>query len=322
MKMPSIVKRRYVLMLLSMATSLALFVGVFELVANIRYHRWKAGFDNYGWFKRITVPSENPVLMWEYRPYGSIDEIETNRYGFRDIDYESTAKPGNTLRIAFVGDSVTLGMGVDFEETFVRRFEAEANRMGFRRRIQALNFAVDSYNTPQICEMIRAKVLGFEPDRVVYMMCMNDFDFKQSSGEKIRYFRKPRSFLLSTIENLYQRCRGCEFHLYHFRRNKDAVFRSILGIRDMLEREGSSLQVVLLPVFFPHAPDFEDYPLRAMHGEIVEYLELNGIRSLDLLDAFASPAETPSYYAADIWHLNARGHRLTARQLASSILSN
>jgi lysophospholipase L1-like esterase len=239
----------------------------------------------------------------------------------RDRD-ESTAKPGNTLRIAFVGDSVTLGLGVDFKETFVRRFEAEANRRGFQHRIQALNFAVDGYATPQICEMVRTKVLDFEPDKVVYMMCMNDFDFTQSSGEKTRYFRKPRCFLLSRVRTLCQRWWGGEFHLYHFRRNKKTVFQSILGLRKMLEQEGSSLQVVILPVFFPGTTDFENYPLRAMHREIREYLERNGIRCCDLLEVFAAPEETPKYYASDVWHLNSEGHRFIARQLLSSILSD
>ena len=126
-------------------------------------------------------------------------DIKTNRYGFRDLDRESTAKPDGTFRIVFAGDSVTLGVGIPLETTFVRRFEMEANQMESQYRIQALNFAVDGYNTPQICEMIRSKVMSFSPDKVVYVMCLNDFDFELSSGDKILYFRKPRSFLLSVM---------------------------------------------------------------------------------------------------------------------------
>ena len=318
--MPTSAKTKYRLLLLSATIAAVLFVGAFEIAKHVQYYRWKANFDNFGWFGKITIPSPNPVLMWEYRPYGKIEQIKTNRYGFRDIDYESTANPDKTFRIAFAGDSITLGMRVSREQTFVHQFEVEANHVETRYRIQALNFAVDGYNTPQILEMIRTKVLNFAPDKVVYMMCLNDFDFAQSSGDKVRYFRKPKSFFLETIEKAYQRLHGGDFHQYHFRKNKNVVFRNILDMRDMLEREGSSFQVVVLPIF-PDVPvTFDNYPILDMHKEIGMFLEQNGIRFLDLRDAFAERGELPRNYASDVWHPNVKGHRFIAQQLLPSVL--
>lgn len=266
--------------------------------------------------------SPNPVLMWEYRPYGEFEQIKTNRYGFRDRDYESKAKPENTYRLAFIGDSVTLGMRVSVEETFVRQFEAAANQLESQHMVQALNFAVDGYNTLQVYEMLRTKVLDFAPDKVVYMLCLNDFDFDESSGMKILYFRKPKSFLLSGLEKAYQKLRGGDFHLYHFRKNKKVDFQNLLDMRTMLEREGIRFQVVVLPVFPGSATDFENYPLRDMHKEIGKFLEENGIRYLDLLEAFTEQGKPPKFYAFDIWHPNAEGHLFIPQKLLVSILSH
>ncbi len=65
-----------------------------------------------------------------------------------------------------------------------------------------------AFHALQLRELLRTKVLAFEPDQVTYVMCLNDFDFTESSGRKIGYFRKPRSFLALEIEQRYRRLRA------------------------------------------------------------------------------------------------------------------
>jgi len=320
LKRISFFKTNLGLVLVSSTASALLLAGAFELIENIRYFFWRKRFDNFGWFGKLTVRSANPMLMWEYRPYGQFEQVKTNRYGFRDLDFASTNKPRGIYRFAFIGDSVTLGMRVDIEETFVRQFEAAANQLALQQPVQALNFAVDGYNTPQIHEMLRTKTLAFQPDKVVYMLCMNDFDFEESSGMKIRYFRKPQSFLLLNLERTYYKLSGGEFYYHHFRKNRTIVFKHLLDMSTMLQREHIAFQVVILPVFKPEATDFGNYPLGRMHQEITDFLEKSGIQYLDLLDAFATQERPPKFYAFDTWHLNANGHTFIAQMLLSSAL--
>ena len=311
---------KFGLSLASTIVAVIVFVGVFEVVENIRYSIWRADFDNFGWFGKITVPSKNPLLMWEYRPYGEFEQIKTNRWGFRDVDYESMEKPENTLRVAFAGDSITLGMRVAAQETFVRQFEAEANSLNSRRRIQTLNFGIDGYHAIQINELIRTKVLAFSPDIVVYTMCLNDFDFNQSSGRKIRYFRKPESWFLYRMDRLYRKLSRAEFHLYNFQKNKAVVLPSLLDVRDMLEKAGVDFQIIVLPIFTGRS--FDEYPIRQMHEEIGDFFVENGIRYLDLLEPFSRQRHAPEHFSFDTWHPNAEGHRFIARQSLASILSD
>ncbi len=149
---------------------------------------WKADFDSYGWFGKLTVPSNNSNLMWEYKPYGRYEYIRTNRYGFRDYDYVSKDKPNDVYRIAFVGDSVTLGFTVRADDTFVNKFGVFTRELAPRAPIEGMNFEIDGFNTPQIYELIVSRVVAFSSDEIVYVMCLNDFDFKAASAKKIRYF--------------------------------------------------------------------------------------------------------------------------------------
>lgn len=296
---------------------IVLFILGFEIIENIRYAQWRKGFTNYGWFNKITVPSANPVLMWKYRPYGEFGLIKTNRYGCRDVDFETKDKPAHIYRIAFIGDSITLGLAVSAEETFVRQFEIRANRLHPKRVIQALNFGVAGYNTVQIHEMLRTKVLDFSPNKVVYMMCLNDFDFIESSGKQILYFQKPKSFFAYKVERLYRKLSGIDYHLYFFRKNKLVVFQKIIDMSAMLKQKGVDFQVVILPVFYENTTDFNHYPLMGMHEEIRSFLQDHGISFIDMLDVFAVQKEPPQHYFLDVYHPSVAGHQFIAWQLAS-----
>jgi len=138
---------RAVLVLGSLAVGALLFALGYEVFATARYYIWRSGYDNFGNFERITVKSPNPILMWEYKPYGKRPNpplVETNRYGYRERDFESKTKPEGTIRVAFIGDSVTLGLYVSNSRIFVSQFERLANTRFKDSRLQALNFGIDA----------------------------------------------------------------------------------------------------------------------------------------------------------------------------------
>lgn len=295
-----------------LVTLVALAAG-FEIVSNVHYRKWRASFDNEGWIGRLTVASSNPVLLWEYRPYGEAQGLATNRWGFRDVDYETQAKPAGVRRIAFIGDSVTLGMGVVPEDTFVARVGTLASAAG--QKAQALNFSVDGYNGLQIREMLTAKVLRFQPDDVVYVLCLNDFDLTDSSGQKIAYFRKPRFFLAQWLEQRYEALWREEFHRRHYRRHGPEVFAAIRGMRDACATARAGFLLAVVPVFPDRPGDpayFDHYPLRDIHEAVSTFAASEGIRSHDLLADFRRQPPPPQRYLLDLWHLSAEGHRVVA----------
>lgn len=290
-----------------------LFALVFETVENAKYQSWKGEYDNFGWFGRVTVASSNPDLIWEYRPYGKFENIRTNRYGFRDDDYDSADKPEGVYRIAFVGDSVTLGLGVEVEETFVARFQALADRFLPGTAVQAMNFGVDGYDTAQVYELLVAKVSRFSPDEVVYAMSLNDFDFREASGKKMRYFRKPESFFMEAMERAYKSLFRLEYHRYFFEKNQEAVFETTLRMKRFADRENIGFRVAILPIFPLDVDGFDDYELADVNARIFDTLMDRDVPVLDLLDAFRQKGRAPRYFTnQSVWHPNAKGHEVIA----------
>jgi len=313
----------------SIVIASVLLIGSYELYERHRYEQWKSAYQRMiQEYDTLTVASPDEVLMWEYRPHAEFYDserkykIKTNSYGFRDGEYELTSKDKSLVRVAFIGDSVTLGLKVSEESTFVRRFEKLAREAYPGRKIQAMNFGVDGYHVIQIYELLRAKVLQFLPGKVVYLMCLNDFDFEDASGKKILYFKKPKSFFLKKVESLYKQLSQKEYHRYHFDRNKQTGFHYLSKMHQLLKREGIRFQIVLLPVFGGTDKGFENYPLKDLHQEIRRILTENNIEVVDLSENFARQKKAPKVFAYDIWHPNEEGHSFIAQQLLRPVLAS
>jgi lysophospholipase L1-like esterase len=95
----------------------------------------------------------------------------TNAFGMRDAPY-SRVKPAGTIRIAFIGDSIGAGWGVDdghgFEPSLERALDARSRAAG-GPRVEILNFAVPGHAPGQRWEdFTRAGGWSMEPDVVFY----------------------------------------------------------------------------------------------------------------------------------------------------------
>ena len=316
--------------LVIMSTLLPLILGAagYEIYRQIEHAQWSKEFSKQGWFKKMTIPSPNETLIWEYRPYGTaLGGFALNRYGFRDRDYETPKKPDDVYRIAFVGDSVTLGMLIGkVENVFVSKFEKLVNERREHRRVQALNFAVDGYNTLQITEMIRKKVLPFEPDKIVYVMCLNDFDFETSSGFKMLLLRPPKSFLWQKLRILWRNFRKIEFHRYCYNLNEDEVYENIAQTNKDLKKKGYELEAAILPVF-PVPPffagGFDHYQFHDIHEDLHRFFKSQQIPYVDLLPDFVRYKDRPIFELAfDTWHPTVFGHQVIAEALARKLKLN
>ncbi|QDU66010.1 SGNH/GDSL hydrolase family protein [Engelhardtia mirabilis] len=123
--------------------------------------------------------------LFENAPGRSLDcgtsTFATDGAGLRAADADQPAPRPRAqatdvgLRILFLGDSVTLGWGVDFEQTWVATIAREA-RAPDGRAVQTLNAGHLQYNTVQQVDWFFAHAQALEPDLVVITAVMNDLD--------------------------------------------------------------------------------------------------------------------------------------------------
>jgi len=98
--------------------------------------------------------------------------LRTNSLGFRGPEW-SKEKPANTYRIALLGDSLTFGYGLSYQETYGEILARLLNRQ-LGRQVEVLNFGVNGYNSFQELAVLRRYVLGYHPDAVILLITIND----------------------------------------------------------------------------------------------------------------------------------------------------
>lgn len=118
--------------------------------------------------------------VWGHRHYA----LRTNSLGFRDRATRDVALTTNAYRIVFIGDSFTLGVGCDYEDTFVGRVDTALRE----RRVDVLNAGVDGYATWIYWRKIKHYVedVGLVFDELVCCVDMSDI------LEDLHYARKAR----------------------------------------------------------------------------------------------------------------------------------
>ncbi|MGV6827437.1 MAG: SGNH/GDSL hydrolase family protein [bacterium] len=272
----------------------------------------------------LTIPSENPILRWEYQSNVLVHDqandylVQTNNFGFRDDDFSIARTSATARRIAFIGDSVTFGLFEDAENLFVSRIQSALRTGEAELMTETMNFGIDGYNTLQVSELLKREVIQFGPDEVLYIMCVNDFNLGPLEGDMQVFFDKPRSFTIQALQRIYQNISGEDVHLRDFERNKAQVLNSVTDMHELLNIYNISFKVVLIPAFYKDKNSFDEYPLERLHKEIMSELASREIHTIDLLPEFRNSGQPPHTLAHDIWHLNAAGHDIVARELVKT----
>lgn len=127
-------------------------------------------------------------LLYRYAPNCEfLGFYRTNSLGYRGAEFPET-KARDTLRIAFVGDSCTFGLGQREEETVARRLEVTLERaFAGSPRFEVLNFGVVGYSTYQSTRQIEIDLARFAPDIVVYTpTAFNDATYAPDSSDEAR----------------------------------------------------------------------------------------------------------------------------------------
>ncbi len=158
-------RRTWIRRLLLISLGLLLSLAMLEIAARL-LHLGSGGFwephSLYGW---RNIPG---ARGWE-SCYGECAVfVEINSLGLRDreIGYQ---KGPQTTRILFLGDSMTAGMQVPLQDTFVKVLESGLNESG-SREWEAINGAVNAFGTDNELIFYRLEGQKYQPDVVVLAM--------------------------------------------------------------------------------------------------------------------------------------------------------
>lgn len=122
-------------------------------------------------------------------------EMQMNSLGFRDREHKPEAPPG-VFRIAVLGDSMTEGWGVHFEDLLTRRLERLLNeKKTGTESFEVMNFGLTGYGSRQERLLYETLVSKLGPDLVIVMVCFNDDMSAVEEAEFLDNARKHREKL-------------------------------------------------------------------------------------------------------------------------------
>ncbi len=111
-------------------------------------------------------------------------QMRFNHLGFREREF-SADKPAGVYRIAFVGDSLTFGQGIDEEARFSNRVGHQLNATARNSHFETLNFGKPGAETVDELQILQHQVLPAHPDFVLLQWYINDpQDHRQGGAQR------------------------------------------------------------------------------------------------------------------------------------------
>jgi GDSL-like Lipase/Acylhydrolase family len=211
--------------------------------------------------------------------------VRTEAHGFRGSAINEQAAPG-VARIAFVGDSTTMGWGVAEQDTFAHQVIEKLAKQG--RKVDGFNEGVGNWNTTQELTNFKDTGMKMKPDIVVLTYFIND-------GEPVPSYPKESWLDLHSaawivlnyrLDSLIRQFgpqpdwKRYYRDLYHDNAaGWQATQKAIAGFSEVARSTGIKIIVFHLPELHELKP----YPFQDVTDKVRKVVEANGLPFIDLL---------------------------------------
>lgn len=253
----------------------------------------------------VLKPGLNQVLA-----YGKLINTDDKglRSGNRNKQYER--KKIDEYRIAFIGDSVTFGVAVPYNETFPQVAEKCLNNSKSKNKYNVFNYAVPAYSIKEMAATLRYRISEIHPDLVVIGIILDDFDTNRTPGidkygiqcyrktTDMLYDSKIKDFISNNQYLLYIKNKLRKMHIsylirdiiYKYEKNQkniDESYKQYLEamvennykyIKD-IEKISARMKVPYVILLLPSLDSQEDYDWQ----KIINRLNQDKVQYIDLL---------------------------------------
>lgn len=242
--------------------------------------------------------------------YDSAGTVRINSHGFHDDEFPTAPEPGE-FRGLIIGDSVTMGHGVEREYTYANQLEFLLNASdSTRAKHQVMNAGVQGYDVRQAGGMLQQS-LHLKPDYVVVGVFYNDvplggplvtykhndvrgYDYwlrylltESGFGITVQKFRQyraaqtlPGDFGEGDVESVLNDPERRRVAVTELERQLDAIY-------DLAEEHDVEVFLLLLPV----EVQLFNRQLQHFHRDLVDHAQRSNVNAINLAPYFVREVE-------------------------------
>jgi len=265
-------------------------------------------------------------------------KVFTDKFGFRAPNKNFTYNESNSS-VLIIGDSVSFGVGVEEQNTFVGALRNNFENLNF------FNSSVSGYNLKIYPEIVKKNKNLSALTEVIFFLTLNDLSFEKTVfkeneiNQNIKFFNKFKSnryfvklnFFLRSKSVFYMWIKGIiskpsERHFYHMYLMyqdvsiSEKLSKEIMKLKKVTEKNNLKLSIIVLPYEFQtRVENCNSYFLKPQHKIRNTLISLN-IKFMDYTEIFCS-YEKPSvlFLKHDPVHLSPEGHMLVFNLLKKDL---
>jgi lysophospholipase L1-like esterase len=279
-------------------------------------------------FRNSAVPGLSVELRPGFETLYKGHRVSINAAGLRGP--ELGERDPASIRIAVVGDSFAFGTGVDLEGTLSSQLQRALTDAG--RSVEVLNFGVPGYTSTNVAAVVEHKALELRPDVVLYVFFANDIEPPTSYGpippdariDPLKAFPLRSAGLEGALVLVKRLALSFGFSLARrspslstteYETGAGARLREAFErIRGLCAARGVEFRLAVYP--FLTRVDLNQF--RPIDELALADAARLGIRTVDLLDAFAGERDLTHYWVSLFdGHPNADANAKVAAFLAS-----
>lgn len=280
--------------------------------------------------------------------YSNASRVTVNSAGFRGSEIRDLST-GGYPRVLCLGDSMTMGVAVEDDETYPSQLQQMLARYPLARNPEVINAGVQRYFTFQEIDVLKRHVEKLRPDIVTLGVYINDLgvrpkedlvrDFENEREQAATAFRRrfPTMYLVLKNSALLEMAKIAYFKLEASRRSGSSYMEDALagrtGKRDESKWQGVEQEFVTfkdlagkhrftpIVVFVPVRQQVtNDLPMSLYPRRLVEHARRIGIVTIDPTERFKEALRRGSdpYLPWDD-HLSVAGHRIVAQAIAAEL---
>lgn len=276
--------------------------------------------------KYVKMRSDNPDIGHQHQSGAQAKlmgvDVRTDAHGFRGADVPDSASPG-TARIAFVGDSITMGWGVAERETFAHQVTEILKSAG--RNVDAFNAGVGNLNTAQELALYEATGVRMKPDIIALSYFINDAEPTQKYGELswLDWNSEVWVVLKYHLDSLMRQTGGLvdwkDYYRNLYRPEQPGWIKTQqeLGRFAQIAQAGGA-QLIVFNI--PELRELKPYPFADVTAQVRNVVEKNGVPFIDLLPAVENETPSALWVTVPDPHPNGKANTLFARAMVQSLL--